>query len=371
MANTFNINLKSLIWGYFGRYENEVDSFKDSEGKGVKQRFQEACADEFEVELNPYFESIFTDTIDPRTVNSEFLTYLLSQNKQEFGEIAETDIQRKLIEYNKSIVATKGTRKGFDTLFNIFGIQNYTLQEVFQSFTFDDPEATFDDPIRTLDSKCKCPKLLLSIDTSGLDSVQLERIARFVPSIVDYMLPVTIELEQAVYYHILLTTQKNGSVTLNFNGTGDVIIDWGDNTIETFDMSSGAATHIYSNTSNNTILLTFADVDTFNGLTWVDNCIIELYLADAVLNNDTDFELDLQNNLMTDQAVLELMQSLIQRSDATKSNNILINLLTNSLSTPITQQLRDLKFDLRNDHEIDVLLGGGLTIGFTSGFNTV
>ena len=79
----------------------------------------------------------------------------------------------------------------------------------------------------------------------------------------------------------------------------------------------------------------------------------------------------LQDNLLGDVQVLDLLNALLNVSDASKNNEILINLLGNDVTAPIPLDIKTRKFDLRDNHAIEVLIGGGFTTGFTTGFNTV
>lgn len=369
--------LKDRIFSLFGRYESENDTNKDLlttpefTGKGTQQRFQELCAKEFDAEFRPKYNELYDKTLDIENINVDFLQYWECELGLDFMGVASDDIRKKVIRSSVYLVGKKGTKRGFEVFFNMIGIPNVSIIETFENFTFDDPEATFDDPIRRLDSKCACPKYRIDIDTSTLSVPQIETLTRLTPGIIDFMQPATVELEQAVYYHLSLTHIKNGTVNLMFSGIGDVVIDWGDNVVEVFDMGTGTATHIYTSSSSKTILLTFDDVDNFSELDWQNNCITDLYLADALVNNDVDHTLLLQNNLIDDASALELLLSLLTISDSSKSNNVLINLLVNQLSSPIESGIIDRKYILRDDHDIEVVLGGAFTSGFPRGFNTV
>ena len=368
-----NFTLKDKVFAFFGNNEARTDTYKETflsgeyKDKGIQQRFQEdICANEYDVEFQTLVESLYKRTLSIDNADIELLSYFEAERGIEFMESAPEEIRRKAIKYMTAIVGVKGTKKGFTTFFNLIGIRDFVIDENQNSFSLDSA-TTFDSPIRKLDSKCSCPTFSISINTSVLDNSTRLLASRLLPSIIDFLSPASAKLDIALYYDLLLVTNKSGIFSLEFVGTGIAVIDWGDETIEEFDTSTGTATHNYNSSESKNILITFSNVDSVSKVSANAQRVSYLFIRDTILNNDTDFEVSAQSNLVNLISINQIIADIFNYSDALQTNSVVIDLRGSQIES-VDDDFRFAQNELLNQHDVEIRLGGSFSREFSLDF---
>lgn len=189
-------SLKDKIFGYFSVYDNRTDINKNASGAGTLQRYNEACADEFDTEIMPFIENIQENLHIPLTLLLKFFPYAEQQLGINFN-IGSTEVdRRRLIRFYYTWVQRKGTITLITYLFELLGY-TVTITEEFETYGFDSP-TTFDSNKRTFDSGCgTCGTVTFALVGGGTGGQQE---INMIYSIIYWNLPI----------HALLT-----SVTLN------------------------------------------------------------------------------------------------------------------------------------------------------------
>jgi hypothetical protein len=162
--------LKDKIFSFFGWKERQEDSYKDINGKGILERFNETVAEEYDDYLEPLISTILRNTC------SEFaFERMLAVIDADFGnfndgsrtrlDFSDVMLQNKIVKYLKKLHAARGSRRCYEVLFGLLGFQLTLLQEDLARYTFDSPTETFDSPVRTFDMSCrKCAQYELMLD---------------------------------------------------------------------------------------------------------------------------------------------------------------------------------------------------------------
>lgn len=368
--------LKDKIFGFFGSAEARRDTYKDRfttgalAGKGIQQRFQELCAEEYDTYLQPTLDNFPGLFLDVNQMDSNLIALVEAELGLEFMAIAPIEIRRKAINFHTALVGVKGTTKGFKTFLNLIGVTDFTITEQQNSFTFDS-ETTFDSSVRRFDSKCECPTMTLEIETASLANDVRLLVSQLVPSIIDFMKPVSVKLDKALFYDLLITSNKPGLNEIIFTGSAQAVINWGDGTIQNFDTSLGTASHTYSSSDPRDITITFDDPDLVSKVDYQNSGVSYVFVRTTLLNNDTDFTVDLRNNEFTIDDLLQLFSDLLNYSDAQKTNTVIIDLRGSQiLFSELTNQVRATQSELLSDHDIEVRVGGSFNYDFSLDFQT-
>ena len=112
-------NFKDYIFGLLPHYFKASDSYKDSYGKGLLERFLESLGQEWDDNLLVKLE----DTInlyDVDLVNDDFLT-LIAEKLGSPPDITENDRYQDILRYIVSIYKIKGTKEALIVYFDIAG----------------------------------------------------------------------------------------------------------------------------------------------------------------------------------------------------------------------------------------------------------
>ena len=149
-------SLKNIIFGLFGVEAKLNDTYKDQNGKGIWERYNESVAEYYDESVDPLIVNIFENVLLPNTMFVRFLDIQI----EALGNLPvisdDPAIKRKVIQYFNILGTIKGTLKSFEMLFSFIGITVDDVIDVDSGFTFDDDNATFDDPVRTFDSGNPC-----------------------------------------------------------------------------------------------------------------------------------------------------------------------------------------------------------------------
>ena len=190
--------LKEVIFDYFGRRDRINDINKDADNKGLHQRFNELLAGDLDDNELLLINLLVENTRNPFTLLEQFLPY----REQEFGMPLFTSnlyTRRKFAAYIRELNRRKGTKLGYELMFQLLGFDSATITPLPPESGFDSP-LTFDDIGRVFDQKCKgCSPYIIDLYGS---------------------LPITSELIQSVFNVIKYNEPINaGLLAINYNGS--------------------------------------------------------------------------------------------------------------------------------------------------------
>lgn len=138
------MSFKEFIFDQFPEFYQNSDTYKNSEGKGIFQRFCETLGMEFDEEIVPYIENL-TNLLDFRYADAKYLPLLGGLiGAPQFTGITE-EAYRKLLENLIYIYQIKGTKESFEKLFSIFGYSIELLSDINPLATYYDDVAKYDD----------------------------------------------------------------------------------------------------------------------------------------------------------------------------------------------------------------------------------
>lgn len=159
--------LKDKIFALFGRNDALNDSYKDGNGKGLLQRFNEMLAGDYDDHVDPLVVGIFENVLNPVSCFERYLPFLEEGhgNRQLFIT-GGTDVRRKIQNYILRLYQIKGTVFGYKHLFKLMGL-NVTITEFYNNYSFDSA-VTFDDAERHWDMFC-LPCSQYCLDISRID----------------------------------------------------------------------------------------------------------------------------------------------------------------------------------------------------------
>lgn len=209
--------LKEIIFDLFGVRDRRNDLFKNVDGKGLHQRFNELLADDLDANEISLINLLLENTANPFSCFEKYIPY----REATFGTpIMSSDIyiRRKIVAYIKEINKLKGTKIGYSMLFTMVGIASTTIVEFPPVFGFDSP-GTFDDDSRVFDQKCKgCSNYSIELTgTAPLTNSLLQSIA----AIILYNEPLNADLLDVTYNGVLLLS--GNKITIIIDNNGDAI----------------------------------------------------------------------------------------------------------------------------------------------------
>lgn len=145
--------LKDIIFNLFGRAAKRDDLFKDSNNKGLSQRFNELLAgdlDENELDLiNNFIENL----VDPFTLKESYLIYEEEKIGLHLPIYTDNYFRRKIIPLMYKLYNIKGTITAYVQFFRMLGFETVEIIEGTSSNGFDHPTLRFDSAERRFDSR--------------------------------------------------------------------------------------------------------------------------------------------------------------------------------------------------------------------------
>ena len=189
--------LKNIIFDFFGVRDRINDVSKDSNNKGLNQRFNEMVADDLDTNELDLINNIVEYTQQPYYCQAAFLP--LRENTFGTPVFQQDDYtRRKVLNLISKINQRKGTALGYSLLFNILGFDATTITEIPNQFGFDNSTIGFDDPDRVFDNKCNgCG--FYSVYLTGSLSVT-PALVQSVLKVIDYNEPINAKLKH-IYYN--------------------------------------------------------------------------------------------------------------------------------------------------------------------------
>jgi hypothetical protein len=188
--------LKDKIFGFFGVNSKVKDTFKDVNGKGINERYQECLGEGYDDELQQFIDNFEDNVINVRTFLPRFLELFEYQVGNPIIVIDSVARRRKMIEMSNNIYLIKGTRLSHDVLYAMIGLTVDDIVNVERESGFDS-SYTLDDPARVFDSGAFCCRHY-TLELSGSIAITVE-IYALIFKIALYLKPIDAELDGITY----------------------------------------------------------------------------------------------------------------------------------------------------------------------------
>jgi hypothetical protein len=188
--------LKPRIFQYFGVNSKVKDTFKDVNGKGINERYQECLGEGYDDELQDLLDNFIDRTIVPAEILSRLIPYMEYNLGNPVVVSNDVSMRRKMIQFAHRIYNIKSTKLSYEILLRMLGFDTVVIQEFTITSGFDS-DLTFDDPSRTFDQgnrACNYYSVLLT----GAISIS-PQINEAIFRILDYLEPINADLREVLY----------------------------------------------------------------------------------------------------------------------------------------------------------------------------
>jgi predicted transcriptional regulator with HTH domain len=191
-----DFKLKTRLFEYFGVHAKREDSYKDSNGKGINERYQESVGEDYDDNLSDLMDNLFDRTLQPKTMLSKLIPHMEDMLGNPVIVLNDVPMRRKILQFVHHIYNIRSTHKSYEVLFRMLGFDTVTVQEFVITVGFDS-DVTFDDPVRTFDGTEKfCSEYSVHLTgTIGLDAVKVLAINR----IIKFLEPINAHLREVTY----------------------------------------------------------------------------------------------------------------------------------------------------------------------------
>lgn len=156
------MNWSTRLFELFGSYDKLIDSYKDVNGQGIEERFQNTIGQSIEDELMGLINDFLPNTRDPQTLLVTLLPYaelLLGYDTKNRTLQLGTSVawRRRVLAHMVRYYHIKGTKRCYELLFALMGL-TVTITEYWNANTFDSfaPDITFDTDDRPVLDIGKC-----------------------------------------------------------------------------------------------------------------------------------------------------------------------------------------------------------------------
>jgi hypothetical protein len=189
---------KDNIWKYFGEYYDKYDSYKDINGKGLLQRFNEIIGEDIDNNILPYLDNLYENTLLGDSILEKFLgdleaTIGIYLRFSDLGSLRKNYLKIAFLMYK-----IKGTKRGYEVLLRWLGFDTVEINEFWEVGGFDSP-LNLDDPLRRFDSGGRCSGCSdYEIVLTGT-LVLTEQLARYINNIVLFNEPINARLRRILY----------------------------------------------------------------------------------------------------------------------------------------------------------------------------
>jgi len=191
--------LDKIIFPIYGTWEKLNDAYKNAEGKGVSERFNELVAADYDDELNPLVANLVDNTLVPRLALERFVPYLEEMIGLPILVSDQMDLRRKLIGFATRLYQIRGTKRSYEVLLRLLGFDTVNIIEFFDEDNFDNPNLTLDDPNRKFDSGCRtCSDY--AIELTGSFTVPFDTdLQAFLFNVIEFCEPINADLRYIEY----------------------------------------------------------------------------------------------------------------------------------------------------------------------------
>lgn len=178
------------------------DSYKDVNGKGLTERYQESLGDDYDDNLRDLIDVFLDRTIVPQNMLSRMIPYMESMLGDPVIVSDQVSFRRKIIRFAQHIYNIKSTRLSYEVLFRMLGFDTAVVFEYTNTSGFDS-DLTFDDVDRTFDGDSACT--YYSVELTGVISITPEIILA-IDRIIKFLEPINA--------HLRIVTYNGGEITI-------------------------------------------------------------------------------------------------------------------------------------------------------------
>lgn len=199
-------SFKKWIFSQLPDYFKDTDTYKNSSNEGLFERYSRVFDYDADDNILPFIND-FLDILVPLDTPRKYLPLLAWQ----LGDMSQTGteaIDRRLVAYARSIYRMKGTAISFKALFNLVGLQVYSMVEDLSHGRVNyDEQITYDqDEPALYDTPCPgCIPLTIiyysphDFDTEPPEPVDIpEETINLVKRLLCLVIPIDVKLEELV-----------------------------------------------------------------------------------------------------------------------------------------------------------------------------
>ena len=170
------------------------DSYKNTENKGLLERYLNNFGEELDQNLEPYLTN-FLDLLDPRICDPKYLTPLSFILGLPPSIDKNISTYRKILSYAIQIYKLKGTKKSYQLLFNLIGISIEIVEEIPRKAARYDDNILYDETTNYDDEcdACSYYSILYYDPAHPLDPVPQDILDLF-SSIICFLQPINAKL---------------------------------------------------------------------------------------------------------------------------------------------------------------------------------
>jgi hypothetical protein len=204
------------LWQYFPYFVRKNDSYKDTDGKGLFQRYNEIIEEDINVNIYPIMSSIIDNLLIASTMLDRFVADLESTVGVHLRFSDLISLRKNILKYIFYFYKIKGTKRGYEVLLRWLGFDTVEITEFYETGGLDSPN-DFDDSIRRFDSGGKCNGCSeYQITLTGSLPITADLI-RFVTNIVKFNEPINARLRKIIYNgremdNLFYFTLQNGNL---------------------------------------------------------------------------------------------------------------------------------------------------------------
>lgn len=220
--------LKPKIFKLYGPEEKNNDTYKDIDGKGIFERYNESLAEDFDEEILILINNLVGNTMDPFTVQQKFIAYLEEMLGVNFSISDTIARRRKFLSIINHIYDIKSTIPAYQIMLKWLGFDTVDIIEYDNAHGFDSP-FTFDDKRRRFDNKCGKACGQYSIQLTGTVANTPDIVSK-VFKIIEFNEPIDAELRSVTFngsfigQNIISFQIVNGDLIYNNDLDPDLIL---------------------------------------------------------------------------------------------------------------------------------------------------
>ena len=189
---------KDFIFSLFPSYYKEKDTYQDSAGEGLFERYTRCFGEEIDREILPPLEN-YLGELDPRTASSAILQHLSDCLGNPPDIFLNEGQYRNMLRYAVDVYKIKGTEASYQLLFSLLGFNTTLIQYPAITYLYDDGWF-YDDAEPYYDSVCPlCSEysILFSNTLDPLNPISLLTLS-LLESIIYWVEPINARLRSLI-----------------------------------------------------------------------------------------------------------------------------------------------------------------------------
>jgi len=194
--------IQNKIFEYFGVGAKRNDTFKDLNGKGIWERYNESLAIYYDEDISILVDLIFQNVLIPDSMYASIIPTMERSLGEpviilEDGTILSEKYRRKVLKFVHTIYNIKGTEASYRLLLSMLGFETVDIEEFVEISGFDS-DVTFDDEVRTFDLGNNCGCRGYSVIATGSMTLTGE-IIQGINRIIKFLEPINARLRDFIY----------------------------------------------------------------------------------------------------------------------------------------------------------------------------